>query len=169
MRRRTMILLLAGMCLWTAFPSIPIWTGVSMAAQDKPPPLEYLAWWVGRYPSGGNEAGHPPQVSANFFEDPNVLPALKAMLPGDALRAMLKGWKSGRVEVPVERKGDVIRASFCKPHACPSENASVLVDMRTGGVSACWKRYDEAKGSSKGAWYAPGVPPRALGPDEDCY
>ncbi|MFZ5425692.1 MAG: hypothetical protein ACOZEN_01855 [Thermodesulfobacteriota bacterium] len=132
-------------------------------------PLGHLAAWVGKYPGGEVDADRQARPGRSFFEDPAVLPSLKAMLPEDALRAMLKGWPDGRVEIPVEREGDVIKASFCKPHACPLENAAVFVNIRTGGVAACWKRYDAPKDVSSAFWHAPGAPAKALDPGDDCY
>jgi len=132
-------------------------------------PLAYLSWWVGKYPSYVDASGRPPQTGRTFFEDPVILSALKGMLPSQALNPMLKGWKNGRVETPIEREGDIIKASFCKPHACPDENTAVFVNVRTGLVQVCWKRYDSAKKTTQIHWYAPKAEPLAVDSNEDCF
>jgi hypothetical protein len=131
--------------------------------------LVFLSWWVGKYPSDTDAPGRPPNAGKTFFEEPSILPVLRGMLPPQALRIMLEGWKNGRVETPILREGDIIKASFCKPHACPDENAAVFINVRTGEVHICWKRFESARNATKTLWYAPGSEPMELDAKEDCF
>lgn len=128
-----------------------------------------LSWWVGKYPSDTDTPGRPKNTGKTFFEDPSILPVLKDMLPPQALKRVLEGWKNGRVETPVLQEGDIIKASFCKPHACPDENVAVFVNVRTGKVHVCWKRFESAKNASKTLWYASGAKTMELDEKEDCF
>lgn len=131
--------------------------------------LASLSWWVGKYPSDTDTPGRPKNTGKTFFEDPSILPVLKGMLPPRALKIVLEGWKNGRVETPILREGDIIKASFCKPHACPDENAAFFINVRTGEVHICWKRFESGKNASKTLWYASGAEPVVLDEKEDCF
>lgn len=162
-------LFLLGLAMTFLAPAAVWGQGGAAGLPEESLPLGYLSWWIGKYPSDGAASDRPAVRGRTFFEDPNIQPALKALMPPAALKVMLRGWKAGRVETPVEGEGDIIKASFCKPHACPDENAAVFVDMRTGKVEVCWHDSGAQGASPRSIWYSPGTAPSAMDQGEDCF
>lgn len=93
--------------------------GPSLAAADIW--NENLAWWIGKYPTSAID-GQNVHILA--------LAPLKQVLDQAVPvkeRQLLSTYK---VETPITAVGDFLVINQCKPHDCPSELATVVIDLK---------------------------------------
>jgi len=84
-----------------------------------------LEAWKGHYPSEHLTG------SLDFFSTDVIKGALSRILDKQDIE-LLGG--TYEVETPIEQQGDVLIVSKCKPHDCPAENATMVVDITSRQV-----------------------------------
>ncbi len=106
------------------------------------PSLDDLAKWEGKYPASG------------FWDDVRVLNVMKQNIPAELTGHVIQGWgmKDELVEVPIERRGDVLLVSVCRPHDCVSHAARLYFNLRRKTVQMCWTEETEKTGKQLDLW-----------------
>lgn len=113
-------------------------------------PAGTLAAWENRYPLDGKP---------DFFADPVTGPLVRRTVPAGVLRLIRQLF----VNTPFERSGDILSASLCKPHDCPSLFAMLYLDTARGTLQVCLSEYDPARGRNADTWIGKTVRPVPAG------
>ncbi|HBM90703.1 MAG TPA: hypothetical protein DD400_02335 [Rhodospirillaceae bacterium] len=121
--------------------------GALPARAGEMPSLDDLAKWEGKYPNA---------VLSNhgFWDDTRVLDVMKQNIPAALREIIIQGWgmKDELIEMPIERQGDVLLVSVCKPHDCLSHAARLYFNLKRKTVQICWTEETEKTGKQLDIW-----------------
>jgi hypothetical protein len=112
----------------------------SVMAQNR---LEHLKSWAGKYPTE-----RKGRVTIKFFGLPEIRRPLLRLLSRKDYNLLTRDY---RVEVPIKRIGNYLAVKDCLPHACDTDNAGFVVDLRDGSIhvrmyAAATARWFSSKG-----------------------
>jgi hypothetical protein len=113
--------------------------GGPATARAQAPGVDGLARWADRYPSD-RVAGR------EFWNDPAVAQSVARLLGPERYRL----FRQMDVESQVHVADGFLSVFRCQPHNCPNQ-ATLLIDLRTGAVVVCYTRAAEVR--------TPGRPP----------
>jgi hypothetical protein len=138
-------------CLWAVFACLAVLSfPAASSAQTPESAMRRLLAWEGRYPLDGKP---------DFFADPVTGPLVRQTVPADTLRLIRRLY----VNSPFGRSGDILSASLCKPHDCPSLFAMLYLDTARGTLQVCLSEYDPARGENVDTWIGNTVRPVPAG------
>jgi hypothetical protein len=95
----------------------------TVAAQNN---LSHLKSWAGKYPT--SKTG---RVTTRFFGLPEIRRPLLKLLSRTDYNLLTRDY---RVEVPIKLIGDYLAVKDCRPHACDTDNAGFVIDLRDGAI-----------------------------------
>lgn len=132
MRRKNLLALALLLCC----------TSGTVAAQNS---LTRLKSWAGKYPT--HRTG---RATTSFFGVPEIRRPLLRLLSRRDYNLLTRDYK---VEVPIKLIGNYLAVKDCLPHACDTDNAGFVIDLRDGSVYVKMYANQTAKWfSSKGEY-----------------
>lgn len=93
------------------------------AAQGK---LGHLKSWAGKYPTE-----RKGKATTKFFAAPEIRRPLVSLLSRRDYNLLTRTYT---VEVPIKLLGNYLATKVCMQHACDSDNAGFVIDLRDGTV-----------------------------------
>jgi len=86
-----------------------------------------LLSWVGKFPSDT-----PVANGGTLLQQAGLRKTLKALLPAPEVKRL----GEFDTEAPVRRVDDYLVVDKCRPHACPADTATIVIDLRSDRVWA---------------------------------
>jgi hypothetical protein len=114
--------------------------GGTVTAQNR---LEHLKSWAGKYPTE-----RKGRVTTSFFRLPEIRRPLLRLLSRTDYNLLTRDY---RVEVPIKLIGNYLAVKDCLPHACDTNNAGFVINLRDGSIyvrmyAAATARWFSSKG-----------------------
>jgi hypothetical protein len=113
MKRKNLLVLVLLLCCFSNIAT----------AQNR---LAHLKSWAGKYPT--NRRG---KVTTSFFALPEIRRPLMRLLNHGDYNLLTREYG---VESPIKLVGDYLLVRDCRPHACDSDNAGFVIDLRDGSI-----------------------------------
>jgi hypothetical protein len=113
-----------------------------------------LEKWAGEYPTLDKNNGFRPYPAGKaFFDDPNVLAAMRRTLPRKVVGSVLTAWGTPGTEPPIRKIDRYLVVFVCKSHQCGDHAIRLYFDLTTGVVQACSSEYSPEERLVVDTWY----------------
>lgn len=109
---------------------------VCAIASDSAPPaasLDYLKKWEGRYPAFDEQKIEDRPKGKRFWDDSNVRTMMRQNMPKKLIKDIVKDYQCGKIE----RRGDILFISTCRPHFCETDAARLYFNLAKKSVQVC--------------------------------